>query len=123
MCSGGWGWGSSFADFDDDSILELLLVDGWDVMPCAVTSPASSWDLGAVRSRKNRLSRGLVDDRQGRGVSCFDSDRDGDLDILISDSRDSPGFYRNGSSDDGSRPLLPATCNEATDVELPATWP
>ncbi|MCG8457641.1 MAG: CRTAC1 family protein, partial [Holophagales bacterium] len=95
VSSGGWGWGSSFADFDNDGILDLLHVNGWDVLPYAVDLTRLFMGSPSGAFSEESALRGLVDDRQGRGVSCFDSDRDGDLDIFISNSQDSPGFYRN----------------------------
>ena len=38
---------------------------------------------------------GLVDRRMGRGVTCFDGDKDGDIDILIANSEDTARLYRN----------------------------
>ncbi len=38
---------------------------------------------------------GIADPGQGRGVSCFDYDRDGDMDVLIVNNQGSPALYRN----------------------------
>ena len=40
-------------------------------------------------------ANGLVDDGQGRGVVCFDADRDGDIDIFVSNNGAAPSFYMN----------------------------
>jgi hypothetical protein len=41
---------------------------------------------------------GISDDGQGRGVSCFDFDRDGDLDIFVANNSQSPSFFVNVSA-------------------------
>ena len=38
---------------------------------------------------------GVNDTGQGRGVSCFDYDRDGDIDIITTNNTGEVGFYRN----------------------------
>jgi len=38
---------------------------------------------------------GLVDYEDGRGVVCFDADRDGDIDIFISNNESAPVFFIN----------------------------
>ncbi|MDD7805543.1 MAG: FG-GAP-like repeat-containing protein [Endozoicomonas sp. (ex Botrylloides leachii)] len=38
---------------------------------------------------------GIANTDQGRGVSCFDFDRDGDIDILIINNQGKPALYRN----------------------------
>ncbi|WP_211830635.1 FG-GAP-like repeat-containing protein [Kistimonas asteriae] len=38
---------------------------------------------------------GVNDTGQGRGVSCFDYDRDGDIDIITTNNTGKVGFYRN----------------------------
>ncbi len=48
---------------------------------------------GTFVERSSEL--GLNDTKQGRGVVCFDADRDGDIDIFISNNRASPSFYVN----------------------------
>jgi hypothetical protein len=38
----------------------------------------------------------------GRGLACYDYDRDGDLDMLIANSGEAPSLYRNNSFADGN---------------------
>ncbi len=38
---------------------------------------------------------GIADPGQGRGISCFDYDRDGDIDVLIVNNQGAPALYRN----------------------------
>ncbi|GAA4652692.1 hypothetical protein GCM10023116_49760 [Kistimonas scapharcae] len=41
------------------------------------------------------LEYGITDQRQGRGVSCLDYDRDGDIDLLVANNTGSAVLYRN----------------------------
>ena len=96
---GYWGWGSCFADFDNDGNLDLFHVNGWNLVGSASEFWADPSRLfmsngdGTFVERSSDL--GLDDTKQGRGVVCFDADRDGDIDIFISNNRASPSFYVN----------------------------
>ena len=97
---GYWGWGSCFADFDNDGNLDLFHVNGWNG-----DGPEDSEFLsdpsrlfmsngdGTFVERASEL--GLSDTNQGRGVVCFDADRDGDIDIFVANNRASPSFFVN----------------------------
>ncbi|MGI9275156.1 MAG: FG-GAP-like repeat-containing protein [Endozoicomonas sp.] len=41
---------------------------------------------------------GIADTGEGRGIACFDQDRDGDIDVLIVNNTGEPAFYRNDLS-------------------------
>ena len=100
---GHWGWGSCFADFNNDGHLDLFHVNGFlrDVSDDRETSiflddPVRMFLAngdGTFTERSQEL--GLDDTSQGRGVSCFDYDRDGDLDIFIANFGAAPRLYRN----------------------------
>ncbi len=97
---GYWGWGSCFADFDNDGNLDLFHVNGWNsVMLDASEFRADPSRLfmsngdGTFVERSSEF--GLNDTEQGRGVVCFDADRDGDIDIFVANNRTSPSFYVN----------------------------
>ena len=88
---GGWGWAACFADFNNDGHLDLFHTNGWD------ESSMYAGDQSDYLNDENRLfinngagvfadqaaERAVDDSGQGRGVSCFDADNDGDLDILV----------------------------------------
>ena len=88
-------------DFDNDGDLDIFHVNGFDA--------GSSQDFLADQVRyfesqgdgtfvEAATEAGLLSAGQGRGVACFDSDRDGDLDIFISNNNfqsDSNDFYEN----------------------------
>jgi hypothetical protein len=93
--SGDWGWGSCFADFDNDGWLDLFHVNGWDE-PEFLTDPSRLFmSNGDGTFTEASFAHGLVDDGQGRGVVCFDADRDGDIDIFISNNGEAPRFFVN----------------------------
>ena len=99
---GSWGWGACMQDFDNDGDLDIFHTNGYDL-----SSESDQYKTDQVRYFENQgdgtfidyaTDAGLGDTAQGRGVVCFDSDRDGDLDILISNNdpgEDRNAFYRN----------------------------
>ncbi len=85
---GGWGWGSCFADFDNDGNLDLYHTNGW---PHVEQFTAYSFDTDTSRLFMSdgegvftELSReaGIVDNERGHGIVCGDFDNDGDVDIF-----------------------------------------
>jgi len=95
---GFWGWASCFADFNNDGWLDLFHVNGFEVFPEPIwfTDPSrlfiSNQD-GTFTESSTDL--GLSDTRVGRGLVCFDYDRDGDVDIFTA-NRDGPHrLFRN----------------------------
>ena len=101
MRIGYWGWGSCFADFNNDAHLDLFHVNGWtaDGFNAALQFDKDPSRLfisdqqGAFIERSSEL--GLQDNNQGRGIVCFDFDRDGDVDIFTANSEQAPALFRN----------------------------
>ena len=98
---GGWGWGTCFADFNNDGHLDLFQTNGWTGINNADFSIyEEDRALLCVNlqdgSFSNQAELRKVDDvDQGRGVVCFDYDRDGDIDILVANNRSRPRLYEN----------------------------
>ncbi|MCH8028842.1 MAG: CRTAC1 family protein [Candidatus Dadabacteria bacterium] len=95
--NGYWGWASCFADFNNDGFLDIFHVNGFPQEdPDFVNDPSvlfiSNGD-GTFTEMAKEL--GLDDTGQGRGVVCFDYDRDGDIDIFIANNQQPPRLYRN----------------------------
>lgn len=96
---GFWGWGACMADFDNDGHLDVFHVNGSDYEG----AQGRFQDTPAVlfRNRGDGTFEEIagevgVDDRgDGRGVVCFDYDRDGDVDVFISNNGGRPALYRN----------------------------
>ncbi len=91
---GSWGWGGCFADFNNDRSLDLFHTNGF----------ADPWDTDASRlflndglgSFSEMAGPSLLNDTgEGRGIVCFDYDRDGDIDIFVSQNSDFTKLYRN----------------------------
>jgi hypothetical protein len=85
---GGWGWGACFADFNLDGRLDIFHTNGWNSLnPIdAFESDRSRlfiWQPGAMRFVDEAGIRGMTDTEQGRAVVCADFDRDGDVDIFM----------------------------------------
>jgi len=98
---GYWGWGACFADFNNDGWLDLFHVNGYSgggdssIEPF-LNDPSQlfiSDQAGGFLERSIEL--GIIDTGQGRGIVCFDYDRDGDIDIFITNNRQPPALYRN----------------------------
>jgi hypothetical protein len=105
---GGWGWGACFADFNNDGFLDIFHVNGWGRLD--VATGGFFLDVAAPfhfdRSRlflangdgtftERSAALGIDDTGQGRGVVCFDYDRDGDIDLLVANNGGAPRLFRN----------------------------
>ncbi len=102
------GWATAFADFDFDSDLDLLAVNG-HIYPEADrfqsgTSYAQSnllfENAGDGTFRDVSARSGLVEKRLGRGAALGDVDEDGDLDVVVANMHALPALLRN---DGGNR--------------------
>lgn len=96
VAHGGWGWGACFADFDNDGWLDIFHTNGW----YGYDDPSKLFmNQGNGRFRESAARHGLVDAESGRGVSCFDYDRDGDVDAFVANHN---GTYRLHRNDGGN---------------------
>ncbi len=90
-----WGWGACFADFDNDGNGDVLHVNGWQG-PAFETDPVRLFlSNGDGTFSETAAQLGLVDVGKGRGLSCFDYDRDGDIDVFISNNNGGSSMWRN----------------------------
>ena len=85
---GGWGWGSCFADFDNDGDLDLYHTNGWvhvdDFAAYNFDTDTSRLFISNGDATFTELSReaGIVDTERGHGIVCGDLDNDGDVDLF-----------------------------------------
>ncbi len=97
---GYWGWGATFLDYDNDGDADLTMTNGV-MFPFAYDDPFNFnplrfWDNdGTGQMTEISASLGLTDARSGKGILTFDYDRDGDLDIFVTNNSDTPVLYRN----------------------------
>ena len=89
ISNGGWAWGACAADFDNDTLLDIFHVNGWVEGPIgefATDQVRFYHAMGDMEFEERASDVGLDDNGQGRGVACFDIERDGDIDIVISNN-------------------------------------
>ncbi|MBT8136012.1 MAG: CRTAC1 family protein [Gammaproteobacteria bacterium] len=111
---GGWGWGTSAVDFDNDGWTDLAMTNGWRIY-----DPVTGANFVNERSYLWRSSHGahfaeigesagLAHTGEGRAMLHFDYDRDGDMDLVILSNEEPLRLYRN---DIISAPHAPADAN------------
>jgi hypothetical protein len=120
---GGWGWGSCAADFDNDGDLDIFQAEGygytdeiWDALypeggddpwPYFKGTPSRLFVNDGTGRFEEQAAAWEVDDRDGgRGISCLDSDRDGDVDLLIANNSRPPSYYLNQAGAGSGRRFL-----------------
>ena len=99
---GDWGWGSCFADFDNDGHVDLFHTNGFqEPRPQFHDDPSrlfmSNGD-GTFTERAAEL--GITHTGQGRGIICTDYNDDGKVDIFIANSGNSPTVFMNDHQND-----------------------
>lgn len=98
---GFWGWGSTFADVNNDGHLDIFHVNGWYENPRFDADPSRLFiSNGDGTFTERALELGLDDTHQGRGVVAFDYDHDGDLDLFTANNQGPPTLWRNDGGDD-----------------------
>ncbi len=107
---GGWGWGATFLDYDNDGDLDLTHTNGVDYEGVTIEA---IFEEDQTRFWENRdgvfedvaTDIGVTDVSSGKGLLTFDYDNDGDLDLFIVNNAGQPVLYRNdgGNSNDWLR--------------------
>lgn len=102
---GAWAWGTVLFDADNDGDQDLALGNGWlgrDLHGGLyhADTPTRLWinngpESGAGFMSEEGEARGVFDKGQGRSIVAFDYDRDGDLDLLLTNHAGSPRLFRN----------------------------
>ncbi len=108
---GGWGWGTSAFDFDNDGNLDIVMTNGFPTDLASILVPGDVTDFSIDPTRLFRnlgdgtfeevaAQAGLTDIDQGKGLLTFDYDNDGDLDLFIVNNAGQPILYRNDLAND-----------------------
>jgi hypothetical protein len=98
------GWGTAFADFDNDGWLDLLLVNGHVYPEVRQLKSEAGYEQPKVFYRNlghgrfedltARLGPPLTDAKAARGAAFGDIDNDGWMDVAIANMNDRPDLYR-----------------------------
>ncbi len=103
---GDTGWGTAWADFDHDTDLDLLIVNGRVPVTDLATDPElvrlygnllAEGEPGQLRDWTERTGLTSVGPRLARGSAVADFDNDGDLDVAINQIAGSVTLLRNES--------------------------
>jgi len=101
--NGGWGWAAVFFDFDHDGDLDLTMTNGFESDRLVEetpfhTDPTKLWENQEGIFKDVSLETGIQDSGMGKGMLVWDYDRDGDLDLFLTNSGGQPILYRNDST-------------------------
>lgn len=109
---GSWGWGTTFLDYDNDGDLDLVLATGVDYagdVPYTANTggfaddPMRLWrNDGDGRFSEVAQQEGLAATGVGTGLSVFDLEPDGDLDLFVVHNSGRPVLYRNRTNRPGA---------------------
>ena len=101
---GGWGWAACFADFDNDTDLDIYHTNGW-----FEAFEPDNFDMDASRLfvsagdgtfSEQAESAGIDDIERGYAAVCADFDNDGDIDVFQAHRNDdnSATLWRNDTT-------------------------
>jgi hypothetical protein len=99
------GWGVGFLDLDNDSWLDLFLVNGhvypevWQLKTEAAYQQRkvvyrNLGTTGRFEDVSERLGPPVTEPKAGRGAAFGDYDNDGDVDVVVNNVHDTPDLFR-----------------------------
>lgn len=106
------GWGTGFADFDNDGLLDIFVANG-HVYPGIDRFGLGTKYLQPKQLFRNRgkgqfrdvsadVGGGLLIEKSSRGAAFGDIDNDGDIDVLVVNMNDRPTLLRNDTQSGNS---------------------
>ena len=117
-----WGWGACAADFNNDGFTDIFHVNGFGYVPFQSDTQGEYNELtkDSFQAKPSRLfindgdgtfteAAGdwrIADFSEGRGLACFDHDRDGDIDVVLLDHSTGLQFFENQSGSAAGRAFL-----------------
>jgi len=104
-------WGNSFVDFDNDGFRDIFIACGHIQVNIERYDDTSSYETANIVLKNtgdgkfvdvsDKCGDGLKVKLSSRGSGCDDLDNDGDIDVVILNSRREPTILRNDSSSKG----------------------
>lgn len=108
VADGGFGWGLSGFDYDNDGDQDVVQTNGF-LEPGHEQNDVWFNDRtklfendGSGHFTEVGIARGITDTGLGRSAITFDYDRDGDLDVFIANHGGTPVLYRNDGGNEGN---------------------
>ncbi|WP_395376201.1 CRTAC1 family protein [Marinicella sp. W31] len=100
--NGDWGWGTCFADFNNDGLLDLYQVNGHPIVNYFFDPARLFINQGDGTFTEQANLRGVDDTGMGKAVLCYDNDQDGDMDLMINNFDGASRFFENQLSDENN---------------------
>ena len=106
-----WAWATCFSDFNNDGLQDLFVVNGMygeNIDEMFLDAPSRLFLAnGDGTFKESSIDVGIDDTSMGRGLVCFDYDKDGDQDIYIANYDEAPKlFCNNGGSASGQNNFI-----------------
>ena len=102
------GWGTGFADFDNDGLLDLFIANGHVYPEIDRSGRGSTYRQrrqlfrnvgnGRFRDVSDQVGGGLLAEKSSRGAAFGDVDNDGDIDALVVNINERPTLLRNDTA-------------------------
>jgi hypothetical protein len=114
-----WAWATCFSDFNNDGLQDLFVVNGMygeNIEKMFLDDPSRLFLAnGDGTFKESSIDVGIDDKSMGRGLVCFDYDKDGDQDIYIANHDEPPKlFCNNGGSKTGQNNFINIKLVDAT---------
>lgn len=101
LMNAGWGWGTSFFDYDMDGWQDVIATNGMALTAAEFGNDRTRlWrntmgGTGLVGFAEVGVANNIIDTDNGKGLVVFDLDNDGAPDVFIVNNASTPILYRN----------------------------